>query len=96
MYTAASRVLFNASSFAHQLKTYEGLWHVQRTGLVRHVFRLLEAALKANRGIPWVLLENVCVLPSSCCSSTSKLHATVAHALQGHIQATMHEQGEGL
>ncbi|BDA51428.1 probable BsuMI modification methylase subunit YdiP at N-terminal half [Coccomyxa sp. Obi] len=31
----------------------------QSTSLVRHVFRLLKAALKDNRGIPWVLLENV-------------------------------------
>ncbi|CAL8466241.1 g5777 [Coccomyxa elongata] len=33
--------------------------HIQSTSLVRHVFRLLKAALKDNRGIPWVLLENV-------------------------------------
>lgn len=33
--------------------------HAQSTSLVRHVFRLLETALKDNRGIPWVLLENV-------------------------------------
>lgn len=32
---------------------------MQSTGLVRHVFRLLETALKNNRGVPWVLLENV-------------------------------------
>ncbi|CAL8460848.1 g379 [Coccomyxa elongata] len=31
----------------------------QSTSLVRHVFRLLQTALKDNRGIPWVLLENV-------------------------------------
>ena len=31
----------------------------QATSLVRHVFRLLEQALRDNRGIPWVLLENV-------------------------------------
>ena len=31
---------------------------MQTTSLVRHVFRLLKAALKDNRGIPWVLLEN--------------------------------------
>lgn len=29
------------------------------TSLVRHVFRLLEKALRDNRGVPWVLLENV-------------------------------------
>lgn len=32
---------------------------IQSTSLVRHVFRLLKAALKDNRSIPWVLLENV-------------------------------------
>ena len=26
---------------------------------MRHVFRLLEQALKDNHGVPWVLLENV-------------------------------------
>jgi hypothetical protein len=26
---------------------------------VRHVFRLLKTALEANRGVEWVLLENV-------------------------------------
>ncbi|BDA42016.1 probable BsuMI modification methylase subunit YdiP at N-terminal half [Coccomyxa sp. Obi] len=31
----------------------------QSTSLVRHMFRLLETALKDDRGIPWVLLENV-------------------------------------
>ena len=31
----------------------------QSSGLVRHVFRLLEQALKDNRGVAWVLLENV-------------------------------------
>ncbi len=31
----------------------------QATSLVRHVFRLLERALRDNRGVPWVLLENV-------------------------------------
>ena len=31
----------------------------QSTGLVRHVFRLLETALRGNHGVPWVLLENV-------------------------------------
>ncbi|KAK9917248.1 hypothetical protein WJX75_002338 [Coccomyxa subellipsoidea] len=31
----------------------------QSTCLVRHVFRLLETALRDNRGIQWVLLENV-------------------------------------
>ena len=41
----------------------------QSTSLVRHVFRLLETALKDNRGIPWVLLENVSpMLPSSLCN----------------------------
>ena len=32
---------------------------LQSTCLVQHVFRLLKAALDDNRGIPWVLLENV-------------------------------------
>ncbi len=31
----------------------------QATSVVRHVFRLLERALRDNRGVPWVLLENV-------------------------------------
>lgn len=31
----------------------------QATSLVRHVFRLLEGALRDSRGVPWVLLENV-------------------------------------
>ena len=31
----------------------------QSTSLVRHVFRLLEQALRDKRGVPWVLLENV-------------------------------------
>ena len=31
----------------------------QSTSLVKHVFRLLEQALRDNRGVPWVLLENV-------------------------------------
>ncbi len=31
----------------------------QSTSLVRHVFRLLEQALRDQRGVPWVLLENV-------------------------------------
>lgn len=31
------------------------------TSLVKHVFRLLERALKDCRGAPWVLLENVSV-----------------------------------
>ena len=31
----------------------------QSSGLVLHVFRLLECALKSNRPVPWVLLENV-------------------------------------
>ena len=36
------------------------LWGpAQGTALVRHVFRLLEQALKDNHGVPWVLLENV-------------------------------------
>ncbi|DBA96588.1 TPA: hypothetical protein ACH3X1_015451 [Trebouxia sp. C0004] len=29
------------------------------SGLVRHVFRLLDQALRDRRGVPWVLLENV-------------------------------------
>ena len=32
---------------------------VQSTGLVRHVFRLLQGAIAAKRPVPWVLLENV-------------------------------------
>lgn len=35
----------------------------QSSGLVRHVFRLLEQALKDNRGVAWVLLENVSRYP---------------------------------
>lgn len=31
----------------------------QSTGLVRHVFRLLQTAIDAKRPVPWVLLENV-------------------------------------
>jgi hypothetical protein len=31
----------------------------QSTGLVRHVFRLLERAAADHRPVPWVLLENV-------------------------------------
>ena len=38
----------------------------QGTALVRHVFRLLEQALRDERGVPWVLLENVrtCTRPN--------------------------------
>ena len=32
---------------------------LQSTGLVRHVFRLLQGAIDAKRPVPWVLLENV-------------------------------------
>ena len=32
---------------------------LQSSGLVRHVFRLLDQALRDRRGVPWVLLENV-------------------------------------
>ena len=32
---------------------------LQRTALVRHVFRLLKRAREDCRGVPWVLLENV-------------------------------------
>jgi site-specific DNA-cytosine methylase len=32
---------------------------VQSTGLVRHVFRLLQGAIDRHRPVPWVLLENV-------------------------------------
>ena len=35
------------------------------TSLVKHVFRLLERALKDCRGVPWVLLENVSILVNS-------------------------------
>lgn len=34
---------------------------MQSSGLVRHVFRLLDQALRDRRGVPWVLLENVSV-----------------------------------
>lgn len=36
-----------------------GICEGQSTGLVRHVFRLLDGAAAANRPVPWVLLENV-------------------------------------
>ena len=32
---------------------------LQSTGLVRHVFRLLQGAINASRPVAWVLLENV-------------------------------------
>ena len=32
---------------------------LKSSGLVRHVFRLLDQALRDRRGVPWVLLENV-------------------------------------
>lgn len=32
---------------------------VQSTGLVRHVFRLLDDSIRRGRPVPWVLLENV-------------------------------------
>ena len=32
---------------------------MQSTGLVRHVFRLLQGAIDARRPVPWLLLENV-------------------------------------
>lgn len=35
------------------------MYRAQGTALVRHVFRLLEQALRDERGVPWVLLENV-------------------------------------
>ena len=35
------------------------------TSLVKHIFRLLERALKDCRGVPWVLLENVSILLST-------------------------------
>jgi hypothetical protein len=36
--------------------------HLQSTGLVRHVFRLLARARLDERAVPWVLLENVSFL----------------------------------
>lgn len=32
---------------------------LQSTGLVRHVFRLLDDSIRRGRPVPWVLLENV-------------------------------------
>ncbi len=42
------------------------MYCAQGTALVRHVFRLLEQALRDERGVPWVLLENVrtCTRPN--------------------------------
>lgn len=44
--------------------------HMQSSGLVRHVFRLLDQALRDRRGVPWVLLENV----SHCCTCCDPNH----------------------
>lgn len=38
---------------------------MQSSGLVRHVFRLLDQALRDRRAVPWVLLENVRTSPPS-------------------------------
>ena len=37
---------------------YSGL-AVQSSGLIQHVFRLLQRAKDADRPVPWILLENV-------------------------------------
>ena len=34
---------------------------MQSSGLVRHIFRLLEQAIRDQHPIPWVLLENVSI-----------------------------------
>jgi site-specific DNA-cytosine methylase len=36
------------------------------TGLVRHVFRLLQTSINAGHPVPWVLLENVEVRAAAC------------------------------
>ena len=48
----------------------------QSTSLVRHVFRLLEQAIRDNRGVPWVLLENVRY--SACCLLRSEVNSHVS------------------
>ena len=39
---------------------------LQSTGLVRHVFRLLQTAIDAHRPVPWILFENVEALLDRC------------------------------
>lgn len=57
---------------------------MQSTSLVRHVFRLLKAALKDNRGIPWVLLENVrSHQPRECLKTLSPDLCEVSEELHG-------------
>ena len=50
----------------------------QGTALVRHVFRLLEQALKDNHGVPWVLLENVRTQHSFPLTQAKHAHTRVA------------------
>ena len=46
---------------------YACIDNLQSSGLVRHVFRLLETAKLQRRPVNWVLLENVCVCPTCRC-----------------------------
>ena len=49
---------------------------------MRHVFRLLEAARKDDRTVPWVLLENVCTpLHTAANASTGMLWCMQSSAL---------------
>jgi site-specific DNA-cytosine methylase len=56
----------------------EGATDLQSTGLVRHVFRLLQGAIEAKRPVPWVLLENVEALLDRQTEKPPAVHYIVA------------------
>jgi site-specific DNA-cytosine methylase len=51
---------------------------VQSTGLVRHVFRLLQGAIKDERAVPWLVLENVEALLDRQTEEPPAVHYIVA------------------
>lgn len=63
--------------------------YTQSSGLVRHVFRLLDQALRDRRGVPWVLLENVSN-HSTCCDPSHLLNLCPCIAEMMTTPAVLH------